>query len=332
MRIVIQRDGRIAVCEHGSGDSYADPANPYDILRLFRAQVEFEPGLTAFQMMKALRPWSAALSAAGWIDFDAWFAAMEKPPISLAGEDSERLSGIELHPEASVNRFDDDGGRSASIHIYWRPLGRYANPEPNSFGRVEEHCSISFTDPRLIGHLPLSIRHTVKVKDSRSHAPWGEDPILPQSSPGVYDRIVDYPSFFDGVVLGFLDDISFHGSPEDTDDVAEGLREAVEEIHSGAVVPVSLSGGEGGERKSILQLLDIDGADDIVRRADIARDIRNAMANAGVPDGEMAEKMGLTASGLAKLAAGRIADFSDATLERFLDTARSSAAAGAGSP
>jgi len=223
----------VIVGEHGEDPRPADREDPFDALRWFRAMVELEEGITAFQMMRALKPWSRALSAAGWIDFDAWFAAMSAPMVREAEEDEdERLSGIELHPVAYVSRDRREGERTASVSVAWRPLGRYARPR-QVHGRTEEHCSVSFVDPRLIGHLPLSVCTTLQVQDMRAMRPWLERPVLAESLPGVYGRLVEHPTFFDAIVLGFLDDVSFHGLPEETAEVAEGLIRAVDGIRSG---------------------------------------------------------------------------------------------------
>lgn len=248
MRILIRNDGEVIVDEDGE-ERPADRSDPFDVLRWFRARVEMEEGITAFRMMRALSPWSGALSAAGWLDFDAWLAAFSAPMLEEAvpGDDKSRLSGIELHPVAHVCRSEHGGARAASVSVEWRPLGRYAEPVRRPGGRVEELCSVSFCDPRLIGHLPLSVHTTLKVQDIRTRRPWGEQPVLAEALPGVYDMLVEHPTFYDTIVLGFMDDISFHGSPGDTAEVADGLRQAVDEIRSGAASETT-RGREGGLR------------------------------------------------------------------------------------
>jgi hypothetical protein len=136
---------------------------------------------------------------------------MDKPLVTANGDwadEDERPVAIELIPSLDMHRSKLPGGTQTSVNPSWRTVGRLAT------GTGEDgRCSISFSSPRHLGQLPISISTAVHVRDIKVGLPWGEDPAIPNSVPGVYDRIADYPTFFETVVLGFLDDISLHGTP-----------------------------------------------------------------------------------------------------------------------
>lgn len=231
MRVLIRKCGDIEVYEHGEDVVTLDADDPLAILPVFRAYVEFEEGLTPFHLMKALKPWSIVLSEAGWLDFDAWSIAMEKPLLKeVSTPDEERLMGIELHPDISIQsrRRRGGGDKDAELFVNWRPLGRYAVPHADVSGRVVETCSISFVDPREIGHLPISIVEKAPVIEMGGSGKGGH---LPDKS------YKCGPTFFDTVVLGFLDDISFHGSPERTQDIADNVKDIFAQIKDGTFSP-----------------------------------------------------------------------------------------------
>jgi hypothetical protein len=227
MHVVIRKCGTVECHRSGGEVDTLDASDPFAILRIMRSSVEFEVGLTPFHLMRALRPWDGALSACAWIDFDPWLRAMEGPLLKVAVADDERLSGIEIHPSVNVRRMAKGGKREAKFTIDWRTLGRYASPVASSGGRVDETCSVSFMDPREIGHLPISIIDKPSVMEIGS----------PRGTKGVFREGADIdwtfscvPTFFDSVVLGFLDDISFHGNPEETQATRNGLVAAVESL------------------------------------------------------------------------------------------------------
>ena len=119
------------------------------------------------------------------------------------------------------------------LSVNWRSSGRYAQPRPNGFGGEERFCSMSFLPPAQWAHLPLLIETRMAADALRI----GRDaPLLPELEAATLQA---EPIFFDTVVLGFLDDISFHGSPEDTQERYGDLLERLEEA--------KVMHGDGGE-------------------------------------------------------------------------------------
>lgn len=326
MAVLIKRDGTLVVREHGEEDEFLDPSDPFAIVYPFRAAVELEEGITPFQMMRALSPWSDAISAAGWFDFDGWLRAMTRPLVAEAREEPDRLAGIEIHPVIHVQRRKASGERMAEVFVAWQSRGRYANPVVGRDGRVDAYCSLSFLNPGLLGHLPVTIVREASVNDIHVHAPWREAPILSPASPGVYGRLECTPSLFDAVILGFLNDISFHGTPEATQVVAEDLREAVRRIDEGEAVPVARTPAG----TSVLEELGILDDDDraAIRKNAEAVGLAGLIEACDGPPAALAEAMGLTEFGLAALARGEVACFTAETLERFSATARAFAEKG----
>jgi len=334
MHVVIQRDGRILIQENGEEDRFADPSDPLAIVACFRATVELEEGLTSAQLMRALRPWSAVLSRAGWMDFDAWIAALDRPFMKVAGDDDGegRIVSIELVPTFDVFRGKRPDGIELSIHPAWRPLGNRVDAS----GAEMEQCSLSFVDPREYAHLPLIINEKVSVKDVQSMPPFGQEAILPDALPGTYDRIAQAPFLFDTIVLGFLDDISYHGSPEDTAEVGESLAGMVRDIQSGEIETTPFEDGvaedgedqEGEGGSEYVSLDDFLAKLDIKRpvydheRAELAEEIAEAFAAADFPHAEAATVLGLTEAGLMKLLAGQTSSYAVPTLKVFVGRLR----------
>lgn len=331
MHVVIQRDGRILIQENGEEDRFADPNDPISIVACFRATVELEDGLTSAQLMRALRPWSAVLSRAAWMDFDAWIGALDRPLVKLVDgeEDGGRLVSIELVPTFDVYRGERPDGIELSVHPAWRPLGNRVDAN----GAEMEPCSLSFMDPKEYAHLPLLICEKVSVKDVQSLPPFGQEAIIPDTLPGTYDRITETPTFFDTIVLGFLDDISFHGSPADTAEEGQSLAEMVKAISRGEVetIPIKVTEsddeGDGGNGYTVsfdefLTTLDIKLPKGDRERVDLADGIAKAFAAADFPHETAARVLGLTEAGLMKLLAGQTSSFSIPTLKVFVGRLR----------
>jgi hypothetical protein len=236
MRLVILRDGRVAARDYGEPDRVLDREDPLALTQAFRAFVEFEEGLTSAQLFRALRPWAAVLSRAAWMDFDAWQTSATRAPLQLVTEEANACSGAEppldavvIHPVLSVHRDDANEGKDVAIAIHWRTSGRYVSPRSNGFGGEDIFCSLSFAPPQTWAHLPLLIDPTVEVD---------EDEALRNASPTISAtteaRLLASPKFFDAIILGFLDDVSFHGSPLETAEVGDEIARRVAEFSSRA--------------------------------------------------------------------------------------------------
>lgn len=230
MRLTIHRDGRLVIAEHGEPDRAVEP-DPFALAACFRASVAFEEGLTSAQLMRALRPWARLIGQAAWMDFDAWATASAQPHLTLATNDEQRddapLDAVVIHPVLTLTSGSRTKRREAreppSLSVDWRSSGRCAQPQPNRFGGEERFCSMSFLPPAQWAHLPLLIETRLTVDALRI----GRDPPLLRELEAA--TLQAEPTFFDTVVLGFFDDISFHGSPEDTQERYGVLLERVEE-------------------------------------------------------------------------------------------------------
>jgi hypothetical protein len=162
MRLVIHRDGRVLVHEHGEADRLLDNDDPLALAEAFRAIVELENGLTSAQLFRALRPWAALLARAAWLDFNVWQASATRAPLRLIteepnrrGDDEPPLDAVVIHPVLSVHQDGEQELARASIAVHWRTSGGYATPRPNGFGGEDLFCSLSFAPPESWTHLPL---------------------------------------------------------------------------------------------------------------------------------------------------------------------------------
>jgi len=307
------------VHEHGEEARALDPSDPFAIVSAFRAAVEIEDGMTPVQMLRALKPWSKALSQAGWLDFGQWLKAMERPFVREAGDDPERIACIEVYPVVNVHRMKVDGERRAEAFVSWETRGRFESPVESPSGRTVDCCSLSFVNPGLLGHLPMRIVRAAEVNDIRTCAPWREPAILLPSVKGVYDGLDCTPTFFDTVVLGFLDEISSHGSPEDTEDVREGIMDSVSDIENGKADIAHTHSGT-----SVMEALGILDDDDraAIRRNEASGGLSRLLDGYRGDPSVMAQALGLTEFGLADLVRGDVSRYSAESLERFEGIAR----------
>jgi hypothetical protein len=227
MLLHINRDGRLVVREFKETERVLSPDDPFVLAQVFRARVEFEEGLTSAQLFRALRPWAALLAAAAWIDFEAWLAACERPGLRVvtggeapAAEPAIDAVVISAKMDTWHRKTDVD---TVSADFSWQTHGRYAEPQKNQGGGEDRFRSLSFANPADWIHLPLLIEDDVAVLSHRRK--WRKsDP-----SPFEGAKLKTTPTFFDTVVLGFLDDVSFHGSPSDLAEEAENIKALMRE-------------------------------------------------------------------------------------------------------
>lgn len=323
MEITIQRDGRIAIQEHNEALRYADPTDPTAILPLLRAATTFEDGLTLRQLVMAISPWKALLGRAAWMNFDAWLQELDKTHlVEATSEDPEdKLACVEIFCVLNVYRSDEG---FLCVDGHWDFHGRH--PEPVDYdGHLYETTGLTFAEPKTYANLPIKICRTASVHDHDVGPPIGRRPILSSSSPGVYTHVELTPTFFDTVVLGLLDKISFHGSPEATAEVGSNIATMVEQIRAhehqlGEVDqfadvddPRVTSNGAGevpattDEAGSIFKTLDIDFDEE---RSDATFELWRAIKHVQLPDPILADKLDLSDIGVLELQQGTTAHFS----------------------
>jgi len=210
-RLFIRRDGAVTVDADGVKRDL-DRHDGLDLLRYLRSPTAFEDGLTSAGLMRALEPWGEALSRMAWFDFGAWSAA-----ITSAGPAAARgaAGGTGTPPVEAIVISPVFAGRrprkgAPSILVRWQTGGRYAFPDPDGM----RFCSMSFFHPSEWAHLPLLIEDRLWLSES-DHLDRGRR-ILDAAFSSTGDEpseLTACPSFFEAVVLGFLDDISFWGGP-----------------------------------------------------------------------------------------------------------------------
>lgn len=322
MEITIQRDGRIAIREHREEVRYADPENPYALFEIMRAALTLEDGLTVRQLMRCLRPWKASLSASAWMNFDAWLEKMDQTHVvDAATDDNDRLSQIEISCYVDLNRFDDD--IFLHLNTHWSVRGRLVTPF-EEHGHVHETCGITFTDPKRYSNLPLKIIPYAAVHDHNVGNPQGCRPVLKSRRPGVYSAIKLCPTLFDTIIMGFLDDVSFHGDPVDTEDRFGEILERLEEVKS---ITENRADGEdelspeGSERRSMTmdEFFEELSLGDLNERINALRELEEALTHVSFKDTELQEKLGLTALGLWEVESEITAQFSVAKLREMRD-------------
>lgn len=211
------RDSRIVVKEHGSADTVLDRDDPLAILDVLRSGVELEPGLTAGGLLRCLSPWSPLLSKLGWLNMHAWTSTASTAHLRDANgidmTDPERLDGLVLRPSV---QFIDRRGGPMELTVDWSVSGRYATPfTPAGSNRSERYCSISLSPLETWINLPVAVDAVV-------------EPVPPVGVPMTVS-----PSFYDTIILGFLDDISAFGDPEETISIRAELLQAIQDIEQG---------------------------------------------------------------------------------------------------
>lgn len=197
--------------------------------------MELEQGLTSAQLFRALQPWSELLSRTAWIDFDAWQNSVVPPPLHVVTNEQEHefdkeppLDAVMVHPVLTLHKDGKAKTAPVTFDIRWQTSGRYASPRPNGFGGEDRFCSLSFADPATWAHLPLLIDPVCRVDD---YALLGSVTSALQGAE--VGRLQVEPSLFDTIILGFLDDISFHGTPSDAATIGDDLSAMVADIKSG---------------------------------------------------------------------------------------------------
>ncbi|MBF5096590.1 hypothetical protein F1643_21615 [Azospirillum sp. INR13] len=235
----LMRNGTIIIAEHREPDRIMDATDHLALLGHVRSLPEFEPGLTVAELMRCLRPWAEVLSRMGWCDFDAWDRALAPPHLRLVGDTDGKPTAQDEPPVAemvitpTITATAERTGQWA-LDIAWETLGVFAWPRVDDHtGHQDLYCSLSFSPPAEWAHLPIRIEHHAKISNM-DFAGTGRRLLTDAvaSTKHAPSTIEVFPSFLDAIVLGFLDDISFHGSPEETLEVREEVFELAEGVRN----------------------------------------------------------------------------------------------------
>lgn len=236
MRLSIHRDGRLVIHEHGELERELEKSDPLALATAFRAVVELENELTCAQLFRALAPWANLLSRAAWIDFETWLGSASRTPLRLVradtatqSDDEPPLDAVIVHPVLSVLRDHPRNLSPATLNICWRTSGRYASPRPDGFGGEDRFCSLSLSPPEEWAHLPLIIDTSMMVDDVDS---FRRDVASLQAV--VDEKLRAEPTLFETIILGFLDDISFHGTPAEAVETRDELLARLDEARAQA--------------------------------------------------------------------------------------------------
>jgi hypothetical protein len=329
MEITIQRDGRIAIREHNSEVRYADPADQFAIFQLFRAHTIFEDGLTLRQLMKALRPWKNVLDRAAWMDFDAWLTAADKTHVTDVNDPDADENVVSVEIYCIIDLYRQDNG-TLNIGTHWDFHGRFAKPVDLGSGHLTDVCGLSFTAPKEFANVPILINPVPSIHDIAVGPPEGKRPILSEASPGAYSRIELTPTLFDTVILGLLDNLSFHGDPEDTEERRDEIVGMVAEIKereeakadAQASDDVDDTAAEEPEDRDSLTMTfeEFDAMMGITRdreREDAVFSLDRVLSATTIENEELAGLLGLTPLGLDEVKRGTTAHFSTETIVKM---------------
>ncbi len=324
----IKRNGSIVVIERDVETGVIETSDPRAILDHMRTSVQFEEGLTVRQLMKALKPWKDVLGRLAWMDFDAWFTAIDKTYIAPVTSDTDSdgepdVVCLELYSVVNIHRSDEG---ELSLDFYWDFHGRYSTPFIDH-DMKHETCSLSFSNPVTYANLPIKIVDDACVIDHSVGPPEGRRPVLADKMPGVYSSVTVPRSFFDLIVLGFLDNISFHGSPDEMGEVREAVYESVRELKETLEKPASDAVAEKNADEDVAEVEETPlvsiyqelGIEIDEQRYSAVFSLYRVMEKVSVEDESLAEILGLTSLGLEELKNGVTAQYSTKTLIRWCD-------------
>ncbi|CAO3379220.1 hypothetical protein [Azospirillum argentinense] len=242
----LERNGAITVAEHGEPDRVLDSTDPLALLAHIRSMPEFEQGLTVAETMQCLRPWADVLSRMGWCDFVEWDRALAIPPRRLlddAADPTQKhgeppLGSVVIAPTISTTAEQE---RQWSLDITWETRGVFAWPRVDHHtGHQDLYCSLSFTPPAQWAHLPIRIEQRAWIGSmdlaGTDRKIFTEEVVSTNIAPSTVEVA---PSFLDAIVLGFLDDISFYGNPDETSEIWEEVLETAEAVRYNEMVDLN---------------------------------------------------------------------------------------------
>lgn len=223
-----QRDGRVAVLEHGEPDAWLDVADKNAILVHLRSGIELEDGITAGGLFRCLKPWGDVLSLIGWLDFSAWSTRAAVSHLREAvdrSDDPEAIDAVVLRP--TVTSRTGRKRQAATLLVQWDAVVRFVRPlkMPGS-SHADAYGALDLLP------LPDWINLPVIVQRQAQFRVMG-----PGVAPAELSEVDVEPNVFDTLILGFLDECSAYGTPDDTIELRASLIATVEKLQADETQP-----------------------------------------------------------------------------------------------
>lgn len=227
MTATFTRWGRVVLADEAS--TFADSANPFEILSFMDRHVEFVEGLTFRDLLVCLSPWKAVIETMLGMDYDAWLEATSRPVPELSEDPRERIVRVEVRPFICVDRNDES--KLAEVSISWDVFGVLEQPD-EADGVTFDVVGLSLRHPSTYASLPLVICTEAKVSDIDT---LGRDPkeavVHPTGDGGVKGFIIS-PTVVNAILYGLLGELAIGGSPGTRDEKAAAIARGVEAVLS----------------------------------------------------------------------------------------------------
>jgi hypothetical protein len=331
MLIKICRDGSLKVGDDNDIFQSLDTSDPFAVPHILRGHVTLEDGLTVRQLFKALRPWSSFFSSSAIMNFEEFSNGVDQTYLVEADASVTPLLHVEIYPVLQLRRLENG---SLTVGAYWDFCGRYGTPIDVGYGLMSDIVSLSFVDLKTYANLPIVISNKAKVISHGLEVIERSRPLLVDQMAGIYSHIEIPPVFFDVIVLGFLDKISFFGTPTETAQVADEIKSSLQTIeaseHASVTYDVDLTScelnipNEAEEGNSFIEFCAELGIDVDEHRANIVREVMDELSRVPLPSPQLELSLGLTALGMAEIANGITAHFATTKLEEMLEVIQSS--------
>ena len=204
-----------------------DTKSPYDILSWMGEVVRIEDGITFFELIRCLSPWSEATARIARCNFDILLAEAAKPFDSASLPESERISRVEIRPFIEV--FRDEETKAAEVTISWEPFGVLEEPAVYD-GIICEVVGLELSHPSKYAHVPIVIVNEAKVSDVMTGgktAPWNMEPAIHPTVDGGVTSFFAVPTVIATLLYGLIDEVTAAGTP---DEAAAKVAYIVEEL------------------------------------------------------------------------------------------------------
>lgn len=215
------RDGTITCIDADTLEvEYAlDPEDSTALLEHLTSGISLEAGLTIGGLFRCIAPWASTISVLAGVDFEPWRQAMTTAHLTVVGTtrpaDTDEPPIVEV---CIVPRFHlQKGQQGALMRIDWDALGRLERPHLFAgSSKPEAFVAISLLQPADLVSLPVAILDRAEtIVDRRLN--W-ELPGRP---------LVVYPTVFDTMIRGLLEEIAVYGSPEEAASLRRTLKDIV---------------------------------------------------------------------------------------------------------